>query len=80
MGEFNKLSFEIENRSILIHKDTSLQDGNIVDYIGDPNNVNPSNSDGELLIFKAPGGSFFLDKSSSPFDVYIKIEDSAGGF
>jgi hypothetical protein len=71
MGEFNKLSFEIENRVILLHKDTSLQDGNFVEYTGNPNNINITqyNSEGERLIANAPAGTLYIDKTNSPVDV-----------
>jgi hypothetical protein len=66
MADINDLLFEIERRSIIFHRDTSMPDGSQLGYTGNPNYVDPGNSDGQFLLYHSPSGTHYLDKSVNP--------------
>ena len=67
--------FEIERRTILFHRDTSMPDATQLGYIGDPNLANPANTDGEFLLFWSPAGTRFLDKTALPYVLWEKVRN-----
>ena len=79
MPTLEDLGFELERRTIIFHKDTSMPDGSQLGYVGDPNNVIPSNSPGEALLFNCPSGTSYYDKTTSPYRKWEKVEDTPGG-
>jgi len=74
-----ELAFELERRIIVFHNATSLPDDTQLGYIGDPNNVVNGATAGQTLLYNCPSGTFFLDKSQNPHDIYQKVQDGAGG-
>jgi len=79
MPLIDDLLFEVERRSILFHKDTSMPDGTQLGYDNDPNLAVPSNSDGEFLLYHSPSGTRYIQKNTSPFTIWKKVSDNAGG-
>ncbi len=73
------LQFEMERRSVIFHRDTTMGSGDPLGYIGDPNYANPDNSSGELLIHWCPAGSFYIDKGTTPQTFWVKLIDGPGG-
>jgi hypothetical protein len=79
MALINDLLFEVERRSILFHKDTSMPDGTQLGYDGDPNLAVPLNTDGEFLLYHCPSGTRYTQKNTTPFTIWKKVSDDAGG-
>lgn len=79
MGLLQDIAFETERRSILFHRNTSMPDGTQLTYDGDPNNANKDNSDGEFLLHYCPGGTRYLQKNVTPFQIWEKVADEVGG-
>jgi len=79
MATINELGFEIERRGIIFHKDTSMPDGSQLGYSGNPNNAINGNTPGESLIYNCPSGTMYIDKNITPYYIYDKVEDLAGG-
>ena len=52
MALIDDLLFEMERRSILFHRDTTMPDGSQFGYTGNPNNAVPATTDGEFLLHK----------------------------
>lgn len=79
MALIDDLLFETERRSILFHKDTSMPNATQLGYDDDPNNAVPTNSDGEFLLYNCPGGTRYMQKNVTPFALWKKVSDAAGG-
>ncbi len=79
MADINDLAFEMERRGVVFHRDTSMPDDSQLGYIGDPNACVAGNSDGEFLLYNSPSGTTYLDKTTSPYDSWTKIQDIPGG-
>jgi hypothetical protein len=79
MATINELEFEIERRGIIFHKDTSMSNGLQLEYSGNPNNVINGSTPGESLIYNCPSGTVYIDKNITPYNIYDKVEDLAGG-
>lgn len=79
MALIDDLLFEMERRSILFHRDTTMPDASQLGYTGDPNNAVPGNTDGEFLIHNSPSGTNYMDKGVSPYQKWTKVDDTAGG-
>jgi hypothetical protein len=79
MPTLEDLGFEIERAPRIFHRDTTMPDESQLGYIGDPNSVVNGNTPGESLLYNAPSGTKFVDKTSSPYEIWEKIEDTAGG-
>ena len=69
MATLETLTFELERRSILFHKDTSMPDETQLGYNGDPNLAVNGNTDGETLIYNSPSGTRYLNKSVTPYEI-----------
>lgn len=52
---------EIERRVILFKSSTTMPDGSLLGYNGDPNAANPLASDGEFLIYNCPVGTRYQE-------------------
>ena len=79
MATMDDLLYEIEMRGIVLRKNTTLWDGTKLGYEGDPNDADPENSSGEMLLYYAPEGAIFIDSSQSPSISWRKAEDVPGG-
>jgi hypothetical protein len=79
MATLEELGFELERRSILFHKDTTMPDGSQLGYDGDPNLADPDNSDGEFLLHYSPSGTNYCQKTTTPFTIWTKKSDDPGG-
>ncbi len=73
------LQFEMERRSVIFHRDTTLVSGNPLGYTGNPNLANGDNSSGEMLLTRCPAGSFYVDKGANPQTFWVKLQDGVGG-
>lgn len=79
MSQIDDLLFETERRSILFHRGTSMPDGSQLEYDGDPNAVAPDGSGGEFLLHYCPSGTRYLQKNVTPYKIWEKLADGAGG-
>jgi hypothetical protein len=79
MATLSEMGFEIERRGIIFHRDTSMPDETQLGYSGNPNNVSNGNTPGESLLYNCPSGTTYINKGIMPYDIYDKVEDSAGG-
>lgn len=61
----DNLQFEMERRVIVFHKDTSMPDGTQLGFDGDPNNVDPNNTDGEFLIYNCPQNTRYAESNGT---------------
>lgn len=52
---------EIERRVILFKSSTTMPDGSLLGYNGDPNVANPLASDGQFLIYNCPVGTRYQE-------------------
>jgi len=69
MAQIDNVIFELERRSILFHKDTSMPDETQLGYNGNPNLAINGNTDGETLIYNSPSGTRYLNKSIVPYEI-----------
>jgi len=79
MATTTELSFEMERRIILFHKDTSMPDDTQLGYTGDPNSASNGATAGQTLLYNSPSGAKYLDKSTDPYERWAKVQDTAGG-
>lgn len=79
MPAVDDLQFEMERRMILFHRDTSMPDATQLGYVGDPNLIVTPVTPGETLLYNAPSGTRYLDKGTSPYSRWVKVDDIAGG-
>ena len=79
MSQLDDLLFETERRSALFHRGTSMPDGSQLGYDGDPNAADPDSSDGEFLLYHCPSGTRYLQKNITPYLIWEKLADGAGG-
>lgn len=79
MSQIDDLLFETERRSILFSRGTSMPDGTQLGYDGDPNSADEGNSDGEFLLHHCPSGTRYIQKGTTPYTLWEKLSDDAGG-
>ena len=79
MPTLSDLQFEIERAPRILHRDTTMPDESQLGYVGNPNNVLNGNTPGETLLYNAPSGTKYIDKTSQPYEIWEKIEDLSGG-
>lgn len=79
MPSLEDLGFELERRSIVFHRDTTMPDTTQLGYVGDPNNAVDGNTPGETLLYYCPSGTRYLDKSVAPYTRWVKVSDDPGG-
>lgn len=65
MATLDSLQFEMERRVILFKPTTTMPDLSQLSYNADPNAANPSNTDGEFLIYHSPNGTRYLNTDVS---------------
>lgn len=65
MATLDSLQFEMERRVILFKPTTTMPDSSPLGYNADPNSANPSNTDGEFLIYNSPNGTRYLNTDVS---------------
>ena len=65
MATLDSLQFEMERRVILFTPITSMPDDTSLGYNGDPNLANPSNSDGEFLLYHSPNSTRYAEFDAS---------------
>jgi len=79
MATTTELSFEVERRIILFHRDTTMPDDTQLGYTGDPNSASNGATAGQTLLYNSPSGAKYLDKSTDPYERWAKVQDTAGG-
>lgn len=76
--DVNSLMFEMPRRAIIFKSTTVLEDGSsFLNYNGNPNNVNASNSDGEQLLYYSPIGTLYVQDDGT---LWHKTDASNNGW
>ena len=79
------LWFELQRRVPLYKTGTTMPDGSLLGYDGDPNDADKDNSPGELLVYYSPQGTLYQEsggnmwrKSETP-NVWLPVGSAGGG-
>ena len=73
------LEFELPRRGIVFKPETEMPGGGLLGFDADPNTASGSGTPGEVLLYNAPSGTRYIQKSVAPHVQWMKIVDTAGG-
>lgn len=73
------LEFELPRRGIVFKPETEMPDGSLLGFDADPNTASGGGTAGEQLLYNAPSGTRYIQKSEDPHLQWIKTVDTPGG-
>ena len=67
MADIASLQFELERRTVLFKKNTTMPDSSQLNFDGNPNTVSNGATQGETLIYNCPLGTHFQQSTGEMF-------------
>lgn len=85
MPSTDELWFETQRRVVLFKEGTTMPDGSLLGYDGDPNNANTS-TPGQTLLFNSPIGTLFIQTDGTMWrkkvlatNTWVTLGEGSGG-